>query len=106
MSTEWEQNFSFLLVPLSRDISDHTPLLLNTRELTSSRGQTSFKFELGWLLRDGFSEIVKKVRSRETVGSTSMEWWQSKIRKLHQYLRGWAKNVSGVYKKREEGTSR
>jgi hypothetical protein len=25
--------------------------------------------------------------------------WQMKIRRLHQHLRGWAKHVSGVYKK-------
>jgi hypothetical protein len=28
----------------------------------------------------------------------SMRHWQSKIRRMRQHLRGWAKNVSGVNK--------
>jgi hypothetical protein len=32
-----------------------------------------------------------------------MENWQAKIRKLRQHLRGWAKNVSGAYKKEKKG---
>jgi hypothetical protein len=28
--------------------------------------------------------------------------WQSKIRRLRQHLRGWAKNVSGAYKKEKK----
>jgi hypothetical protein len=33
------------------------------------------------------------------VGRTPMERWQGKIRRLRQYLRGWAKDTSGQYKK-------
>ena len=32
-------------------------------------------------------------------GSTLVERWQNKVRHLRQYLRGWAKNISGEYKK-------
>jgi hypothetical protein len=28
-----------------------------------------------------------------------LERWQAKVRRLRQYLRGWAKNLSGAYKK-------
>jgi hypothetical protein len=28
--------------------------------------------------------------------------WQAKIRRLRQYLRGWAKNMSGAYKKEKK----
>ena len=31
-----------------------------------------------------------------------MERWQNKIRHLRQYLRGWARNLSGAYKKEKE----
>jgi hypothetical protein len=31
-----------------------------------------------------------------------MEVWQNKIRHLRSYLRGWAKNLSSVYKKEKE----
>jgi hypothetical protein len=39
---------------LTREISDHTPLLLSTGEDTQTTGQPLFKFECGWLLRDDF----------------------------------------------------
>jgi hypothetical protein len=32
-------------------------------------------------------------------GSTSLQIWQNKIRSLRRYLRGWAKNINGIYKK-------
>ena len=35
-------------------------------------------------------------------GRTPVERWQNKIRHLHQFLRGWAKNLSGEYKKEKE----
>jgi hypothetical protein len=35
-------------------------------------------------------------------GGTPMERWQCKIRRLRQHLRGWAKNVSGHYKKEKK----
>jgi hypothetical protein len=48
MSTEWEQKFSLSnIMALSRDISNHTPLLLNTGRNTSMNIQHLFKFELG-----------------------------------------------------------
>jgi endonuclease/exonuclease/phosphatase family metal-dependent hydrolase len=58
MSTEWEQNFLLAnVIALSRDISDHTPLLLDTGRAPSSGNQLLFKFELGWLLHDRFADI-------------------------------------------------
>jgi hypothetical protein len=32
-----------------------------------------FKFELGWLLRDGFIEMVRDIWTNTVVGSTPME---------------------------------
>jgi hypothetical protein len=60
--TDWEQNFPISMVEaLTRELSDHTPLLLNTGD-TAHRGNThQFKFELGWLTRDGFHDMVAKV---------------------------------------------
>jgi hypothetical protein len=43
--------------------------------------------------------MVKNIWSNEMAGQTAMQRWQAKIRKLRQHLRGWAKNVSGTYKK-------
>jgi len=103
MATEWEQKFPLsTVIALSRDISDHTPLLLNTGGASPDSSQPMFKFELGWLLRDGFMYMVKKVWSEENKGYTPMEKWQAKMRRLRQFLRGWAKNVSGANKKKRK----
>jgi hypothetical protein len=61
--------------------------------------QPIFKFELGWLLRDGFKEMVRDIWTSTIVGRMPMERWQGKIGRLRQHLRGWAKNISGHYKK-------
>ena len=103
MATEWEEKFPLSnVIALTRDISDHTPLLLNTGDSSSNFNQRQFKFELGWLLRDGFMDMVKEVWESENLGSTPLERWQAKIRKLRQHLRGWAKNTSGVLKKEKK----
>ena len=93
------------VVALSRDISDHTPLLFSTNS-PSSAYQPQFKFELGWLLRDGFCDMVRDVWLSVIVEGNPLERRQAKIRRLRQYLRGWAKNVSGAYKKEKKGTVR
>jgi hypothetical protein len=107
MSTEWEHKFPLSsVVALNRDISDHTPLLLNTNTSSLSNAQHSFKFELGWLLRDGFVDMVKEIWSSVDEGNSAMERWQAKIRRLRQHLRGWSKYTSGLYKKEKKGDFR
>jgi hypothetical protein len=61
-----------------------------------------FKFELGWLLCDGFIDMIRDVWSNTTIGQSSMERWQGKIHMVRQYLQGWAKNVSGQNKKEKK----
>jgi hypothetical protein len=103
MSTEWEQKFSLsTVVAITREISDHTPLIINTGHNHSCSNHIMFKFELGWLLRDVFADMVKNIWSNEVVSGTAMERWQAKIRRLRQHLRSWAKNVSGAYKKEKK----
>ena len=100
--TDFESKYPFSSVrALSRDISDHTPLFYSTNR-PSPAYQPQFKFELGWLLRDGFCEMVRDVWHSVFVEGSPLERWQAKIRKLRQYLRGWAKNVSGAYKKEKK----
>jgi hypothetical protein len=36
------------------------------------------------------------------VGKSPIEIWQNKVRHLRRFLRGWAKNRSGIYKKEKE----
>jgi hypothetical protein len=102
VTTEWEEKLPLSTVRvLTRNISDHTPLLLNTDEPNAST-KPMFKFELGWLLQDGFIDMIRELWSSTTSGHTPMERWQGKIRRVRQYLRGWAKNISGQYKKEKE----
>lgn len=64
--------------------------------------QHTLKFELEWLLRDGFYELFKNVWQSETGGHTPMERWQAKIRRLRLSLRGCATNTSRMYKKEKK----
>jgi exonuclease III len=99
VSMEWEMQFPQATVTaLPRAISDHTPLLLHTG-ISSQPKANSFKIELSWLFKDGFHGKVIEVWQCESQGSTSIEIWQNKIRSLRRYLRGWAKNMNGTYKK-------
>jgi hypothetical protein len=82
-STEWEQQYPLATVEaLSREISDHTPLLLSTGERSHNKGQPLFKFELSWLLKENFSDVVSEVWNKERKGDTPIQVWQNKIRRL------------------------
>jgi hypothetical protein len=59
ITTEWEEKFLLTTVQaLTRELSDHTPLLLKSGEPSQMTTQPMFKFELGWLLRDGSMDMV------------------------------------------------
>ena len=103
MSTEWEQKFPLSIVQaLSRDISDHTPLLLSTGERSHCRNQPLFRFELSWLTIEGFYDMVASVWRNETSGDSPLDKWQAKIRRLRKYLRGWAKDYLGAFRKEKK----
>jgi hypothetical protein len=103
ITTEWEEKYPLTMVrALTREVSDHTPVLLSSGESSCMATQSMFKFELVWILRDGFMETVRDIWTHIVVGSTIMERWQGKIRRLQQYLRGWAKNIGGQYKKEKK----
>jgi hypothetical protein len=58
VATEWEERYPRASVnALSRNISDHTPLLLCIGVVTVHT-MPPFKFELGWFLRDDFVVII------------------------------------------------
>jgi hypothetical protein len=100
LSTDWELKYPKVSVhALTREISDHSLLLLDSEQPPKQNNANLFKFELSWLLKEGFYEVVAQVWQRENRGATSLEKWQNKIRNLRKYLRGWAKNASGTYKK-------
>jgi len=62
VSTDWKQKFPLAVVQaLTRDISYHTPLLLDCGTSTTQGNQRPFQFELCWLLTNGFFEQVRDV---------------------------------------------
>jgi hypothetical protein len=73
VTIEWEAKFPLATVrALNGEISDHTPLLMSTGNGTHSNKQPLFKFELGWFLRDGFSEMVAQVWKEESRGQNTI----------------------------------
>ena len=79
-------------------LSDHAPILLTTG-LARPPCSQHFKFELGWLHREGFHELVKRIWDRPVAGSSPIQIWNNKIRALRNYLVGWARHTTGLLKK-------
>ena len=73
-----------------------------TYEKVFRRNQPEFKFELSWLLKKDFFETVARVWKSVDYGDTPMKKCQNKIRRLRQFLRGWAKNENGNFNKEKE----
>jgi hypothetical protein len=70
MSTDWEVKFPKVTVEVvDRSRSDHLPLLLNGRVASHFIKHTLFMFELGWLSRDRFYDMVSLVWQQEARGS-------------------------------------
>jgi hypothetical protein len=64
-----------------------------------------FKFELGWLHRVGFHDMVKGVWERTTCVMSPIQRWNNKIRTLCSHLSGWAKHESSILKKEKQRLS-
>lgn len=84
-------------------LSDHVPLLLDTDDTKLHGKIPQFKFELGWIHRDGFADMVKEVWNRPVTGQTPIQRCNSKIPALRKHLRGWARHIGGLYKKKRSG---
>jgi hypothetical protein len=102
-TAEWEQKFPLVSVrALTRSGSDHTPLLLDSGMQAHRGNKALFSFELSWLRKDGFIDMVKKEWESISYGNSPIEIWQNKIRHLRLFLRGWSRNLSSEYKKEKE----
>jgi hypothetical protein len=64
--------------------------------------QAKFSFELHWLRQEGFFAMIVKEWNSAISGATPMDIWLNKLRHIRRFLRGWAKNQSGKYKKEKE----
>jgi hypothetical protein len=89
---DWLDHFPLTYATaISREWSDHTPLLLDTGIGLLKPYQ--FKFELCSLTREGVMEVV-----RPCVGL----WWLAETRKK---LRGWSRNGDSVFRKEKKRLS-
>jgi hypothetical protein len=59
-------------------LSDHAPILLTTGSIRPHCAR-HFKFELGWLHREGFHDMIKSVWEHPFVGRSPIERSNSKI---------------------------
>jgi hypothetical protein len=79
-STEWKLNFPLAKVEArDRNISDHTTLVVSTGASTHQSGSRLFRFERGWLLKEGFYDMVANIWRSENSGSSPLQRCQSKI---------------------------
>jgi exonuclease III len=102
-SVEWEQKYPLVSVrALSRAGSDHTPLLIDSGNHAHLGNTARFSFEMSWFNQEGFYDLVAKEWAAVSNGDSPILTWQKKIRHLRRFLRGWAKNISGKYKKEKE----
>jgi hypothetical protein len=101
MDADWEYKFPMVSIrALERieEFSDHASILLTTG-LPKPPSNHRFKFELGWLQRDGFHDMVKSVWVHPNSASSPIVRWNNKIRALRSHLSGWVRHVSGVLRK-------
>ena len=102
-SVEWEQKFPLVTVQaLTRGISDHTPLLVDSRAQTHAGNKNIFSFELAWFEREWFLELLAREWAKDSGGRLPIERWQCKIRHLRRFPNGWAKHTHGIYKAEKE----
>ena len=72
MDTEWELKFPLVTVRALERIealSDHAPIILDSNS-TKPVARCPFKFELGWMHREGFVDMIKNIWERPAVGRT------------------------------------
>jgi hypothetical protein len=77
-------------------------LLIDSDNQAHIGNKAHFSFETSWLKHENFYEIVKVEWEAETRGNSPIAIWQNKIRHLRRFLKGWAKCLSGQYKKQKE----
>ena len=103
MESDWEVKFTMVSVRALERIdalSDHAHILLTTGT-TRPQCKRQFKFELGWLQREGFYDMVKMVWERPVAGQSAIQRWNNKLRALRKHLSGWARFTTGLLKKGE-----
>ncbi|XP_073360247.1 uncharacterized protein [Aegilops tauschii subsp. strangulata] len=94
-------------VTASRHVSNRIQEQPNADDLQLGRAMRAAKLRdveasTGWFEKENFMEIIAQEWAKPISGRLSIERWQNKIRHLRQFLRGWARNESGIYKQEKE----
>ena len=103
MDSDWEIKYPLVSVRVLERIealSDLAPILLTTGTPNPSC-KRQFKFELGWLHREGFFEMVKLVWERPVSGLNPIQRWNNKISALRKHLNSWARHMVGQLKNKK-----
>jgi hypothetical protein len=105
MSTEWEDLFPLTTVhKLSREISDHNPLILDTLEARIKKNK-EFRFEKGWIREDDFLARVDRAWQQGVKANNSLDRMQKKLKNDKNSLKDWGCNLRGRDKKRKNEIS-
>jgi hypothetical protein len=98
VSPTQEEKYPLVVVnALTRELSDHTPLLLSTGE--RSKTAPVFRFENCWLQRPDLKDIVAKTWEDNRKGKNNIDKWHIVLTALRRKQKSWNNNIEGVYKK-------
>lgn len=87
MSVEWKQKCPLVMVhALRSSISNHTPVLRDSTEVTHLENKVTFSFEMPWFETEGLLDMVTQEWFKETRGDTGTEKLQFKNIILENYL--------------------
>ena len=64
---------------LTRTMSDHTPLLLDSRNHAHIWNKLHFSFELSWFNQEGVYEMIAAEWASLTRGDTPIERWLTRL---------------------------
>jgi hypothetical protein len=102
MDTDWEAKYPLVSVRALERIerlSDYALILLTTG-IHKPPCKRPFKFELGWLQREGFHDMVKKVWEIPVNGNNPILRWNNKMCAMHRHFSGWASHTASILKKK------
>jgi hypothetical protein len=101
MNNSWEELFPLFTVhKLVREISDHSPFILDTMEHKEIKGR-DFKFEKRWL-KEEFLIRVTKVWKQPIRATNSLDKIQKKLKNVRNGLKGLGANLRGQDAKRKK----
>jgi hypothetical protein len=92
------------VMAMSREMSDHTPLILDVGE-SKERSGGQFRFELSWLTKEDIMEVIWPIWEADANGKCAIEEWNWRLGNTRKKLRDWAKNVDVAYKKEKKRLS-